>query len=406
MIANRLAQSGLRSIWWASSFSHQEKRHLDLSNAPATCGDGVELAFMHGRAYRANVSVSRLLNHREEAADFLRQAARRPRPDLIFCAYPTIDLAAASVAFGRRHAIPVVIDVRDLWPEVFLDVSPLPRPLTRLALAPLYARARRALAGATAITAITEPFLDAALALAGRERRADDRVVPLAYDRHAHDAAAIGAAERFWREQGLRLDGSETIVCTFLNLSDVPRFDTLVGALEHLPAGAAESIRVVVAGSGVKLDWLKKAASGDPRLIVPGRIGGAEISALMRHAAAGLLPYPNRRDLLISYPNKVGEFFSAGLPVISTLDGTTGALLRERDCGVVVPEDDPAALARAMAELTGDEKARRRMSANAAAVFTEMFDAETVYGDLVDHLIDITGRGASSSFDPSRATAY
>ena len=387
MIAQELAARGAQTTWWTSTFSHAEKRGIAEQADELNVLGGVRLRFLHGRPYQRNISVARICNHREVSQDFVRLAKSSPRPDLIFCCYPTIELAHAAVCFGKENKVPVVVDVRDLWPEVFLDVTPLPRPLARLALTPLYRKARQTLGGATAITAITEPFLNKALGLAGRDRQPLDRVVPLAYNRIDPKPQEYESALAFWHRQGLKLDGSERIACAFGNLSKVPEFGTAVSALEHLAPAQKKKLRMVICGSGDKLEWLKKQAKIHPELIVPGRVGQAEIAVLMEHSKVGLLVYPNRRDFLLAFPNKIGEYLSRSLPILSTLDGITGDLLREENIGIVTPSGNPQAFADNLMLLLEDNSLKHTsMKGNAPRVFQERFDAGKVYGSLLDHL--------------------
>ncbi len=45
-------------------------------------------------------------------------------PDVIHVCNVPIELCHAAVTYGRAKGIPVVIDVRDLWPDVYLEVIP------------------------------------------------------------------------------------------------------------------------------------------------------------------------------------------------------------------------------------------------------------------------------------------
>ena len=78
---------------------------------------GLEIQFLHGRMYTKNVSVARLLNHLEIARQFRRLSTREGTPDVILSSYPTIELCDEAVQYGTRHNVPVLLDIRDLWPD-------------------------------------------------------------------------------------------------------------------------------------------------------------------------------------------------------------------------------------------------------------------------------------------------
>jgi glycosyltransferase involved in cell wall biosynthesis len=127
-------------------------------------------------------------------------------------------------------------------------------------------------------------------------------------------------------------------------------------------------------------------AAGCGNVIFPGWITHAEIWALMRRSAVGLAPYADTDNFRSGLPNKPIEYFSAGLPVLSSVNGVLGELLRTHQCGVVYRSGDAAHLAAKLAELYDDSALRRRMGANALALFEQRFTAERVYSQMADYL--------------------
>ena len=104
-------------------------------------------------------------------------------------------------AYGRRHSIPTIADMRDLWPDIWLDAAPAAaRPIAKLLLSPDFALSRSSLASITAITGITDEFVAWGLARAGRAAGAFDRAFPFG-DSLPHPAPdTIGLANQFWNE--------------------------------------------------------------------------------------------------------------------------------------------------------------------------------------------------------------
>lgn len=389
IVTKAFAARGADVTWWVSTFSHNHPTReyvADQGEVRKAMGN-VTLRFVHGPPYHKNVSFARIRNHRALAADFSKLARTLPKPDLIFCAYPPIEIADEATRFGAEFGIPVILDIRDLWPDVFLDITPVPRPLMRVALTPWYVRARQTLARATALTAITDPILNVGLNLAGRPRHTGDRVFCHAYERPQISEAERQTAAQFWRQHGLELGGNEKIACFFGNLSTAPDLDTPVEALSHLSGKLEQNLKMVLCGSGDRVAWLREQAQQHPQLVVPGRVGQAEISVLMEHAHLGLLIYPNRPDLALSFPNKFGEYLSGSLPILSTLDGLSGTFLREKALGATSPSGEPRKFALEIEALISDDARHQAMVRAANQVFSDEFDASRVYGAMVDHLL-------------------
>jgi glycosyltransferase involved in cell wall biosynthesis len=397
LIADALATQGATVTWWASTLDHKTKTFIAEPGHVDQSRPGVEIRLLHGRPYTKNVSLRRLLHEQDVARDFRRRAAKAPPPDLILASLPSIDLADAATVLAARLGVPSFVDFRDLWPEVFLDVSPLTRALTRIAIEPNFRKARRALSRATGIISITPKFLDEALALAGRARRPADRAFVLAYPRPCYREDELQSAVERWRARGLRLDGSETILCYFGVLSEFQMFDAVLEGVTSLDPAVRQRLRIVLCGHGSWLEKLRGRAVQDvPELLVPGHVDGPDIAVLISFAKAGLLLYPNRKDYLISYPNKVGEYLSGGLPILSSLGGESERLLREKSCGIYVALTG-VEWANGLLALFADEDRYRLMRENARRAYDEIFDADHVYNAWAQHLMDYLRLGREAA---------
>ena len=188
-LSQLLAERGHDVTWWTSSVDHFTKTQMVTSSAVHVVSGKLRIQFLHGPTYTRNVSVVRYWNHRVIAREFVRLAGGEALPDLLLCSFPTIELSAAAVAFGRRHGVPVFLDIRDLWPdEILARVPRWMRGAGRLVLAPLFREAARALQGATGIVGISEAYLGWALDRAQRPRTTSDRVFPLGYTGQLHRA--------------------------------------------------------------------------------------------------------------------------------------------------------------------------------------------------------------------------
>ncbi len=137
---------GTRSTWWSSTHSHQRKTLLFDADRDVEVASGFRLKLLHAGGYRRNRSFARLLHHSRLAAKFRRLAPSLSKPDVIVSAFPTIGLAYEAVAFAKRRDIPVIIDIRDPWPDILLEFTPRAlRVPARVALAPAGAQGAREL---------------------------------------------------------------------------------------------------------------------------------------------------------------------------------------------------------------------------------------------------------------------
>jgi glycosyltransferase involved in cell wall biosynthesis len=142
-------------------------------------------------------------------------------------------------------------------------------------------------------------------------------------------------------------------------------YDVLIDALALLPRDL--HWRLVHIGGGVLRDDLKQRAE---RAGIAARIdwrgAGAADEVLAAYRDADLFVLPSKiaadgdRD---GMPNVLMEAMSQRLPCIASAVSAIPELIASADAGVLVPPDDPAALAAALARLIGDPATRTSLGA-------------------------------------------
>lgn len=395
MLARHLVEAGHAVVWWTSAFDHVHKVHRAEADRAVDLGPRYRIWLLRGPGYRRHVSLRRHLEHREVARRFARRAEAEPRPDVILCSLPTIELSAAATRYGRRAGVPVILDIRDLWPDVLLDLLPAwARRPARLAVWPLARAAAAACARATAIAGISPGFVRWGLALAGRAATPWDRDFPHAYSAQPPGEAEAARARAFWARHGIG-EGEAFVCCFFGTFGHHSDLETVLRAARLLQ-GEHPPIFFVLCGQGDRFARYATLARDCPNVHLPGWVGRAEIWTLMRMAAAGLAPYRPIRNFQEGLPNKPIEYLSAGLPVVTCLGGYLGELLVAEGCGVAYTSGDAASLAQRLRELARAPERRRQIAERALALYRRRFVAERVYPEMVSYLEQVVAGHAAA----------
>ena len=382
ILAKTLVDRGHEVYWWSSSFDHARLRQRPQDDLEIEVAPGYRVALLRGRSYPRAVSIARIRNHREVAREFKVLAASRPKPDIIMCSFPSIELALEASEYGRRAGIPVVIDIRDMWPDAMVFRAPRPlQGLARVALSGMKAQARAACAKATSITGHAPAFVEWGVRMADRPPTYLDRDFPFGYEGDPPEATALERAALFWDERGVT---GRSNVCFIGSLGHTERISTVIKAARSLASGFPG--KFVICGTGDALERLRKETVGDSGILFAGRIGRPEIWTLMRRSTAGLACVKGSPDFLATIQNKVPEYLSAGLPIATNLQtGTLVDLIEERGIGFTYG-DDPAKLAGWLRDLVANPAAQRSMSERALALYHERFVATEVYASLANYL--------------------
>ena len=180
VLADTLVERGHEVVWWASTFDHLSRTMVWSKDTDLAVRPSLLIKALKPPAYRRNFSVRRYVGYRVIAGKFRRLAPSMPTPDIVVTSLPDYQLAYEALLFAQRSRVPIIVDVRDQWPDIFLDaLPPLLRPLARLALLPDRAKVRRIFRHADALTSMMSQILIWAQALGGRASANGDRVFPL-----------------------------------------------------------------------------------------------------------------------------------------------------------------------------------------------------------------------------------
>jgi L-malate glycosyltransferase len=175
----------------------------------------------------------------------------------------------------------------------------------------------------------------------------------------------------------LGLADGEVLVAAVGSLIARKGVDVLLRALALLPAGA---VRLLVAGDGAERAALERMAG---ELGVAGQVDflGYCADPGPVYRAADIVALASRGEAL---PLVLLEAACLGRPVVATAVGGVAEAVADGATGLLVPPDDPPALAAALRRLIADAGLRARMGAAGQARVREGFSLEGMVGAFLD----------------------
>jgi glycosyltransferase involved in cell wall biosynthesis len=277
-------------------------------------------------------------------------AMRGPRPDVIYATSPPLTMAVPALAAAARWRVPLVFEVRDLWPEAPIQMGALRNPLIRRAARALE---RLVLGRATRIIALS-PGIQRGVVAAGApaERVA---LVPNASDLDLFRPAPL--PERFR-------------VSYFGTMGEANDLAPVVEAARLL-----DGVDFVLMGDGKHRARLERSAPTNVTFTgtAAGKQGVAELAA---SSSACLTVFKDVPVLATNSPNKLFDTFAAGRAAIVNMDGWMRSLVEDNDAGLYVRAGDARDLAEKLAWLRDHPADLERMGRNARALAEREFDRE------------------------------
>jgi glycosyltransferase involved in cell wall biosynthesis len=387
IFANYLAKSGHDVTWWNSTFFHQRRMQRFDKDTSICVSSNYDLRFIHSPGYKKSVGLQRLRDHRVLARRTYEAMEASEQPDAVVCSYPPIQMGNVSTQYGRKHSIPVVVDVRDLWPDVFLDSIPKwTRFLAKLPLRHYFKMSRSVMDRADAVIGNSPDFVKWAQARGSRVQTDQDRFFPFGYPDPKFSESEETASLEFWKHQGIFPGQGAPILCFFGTLGYQFEFNELLASAQELLN--THDARFVLCGDGPRKAEMMKSVQDEPRILFPGWVDAGQIWTLMKMSQIGLAPYNRVENFQKNIANKPIEYLAGGLPVAYSISsGYLADLLQKHNCGVVYGLGSPP-LSQRLRELLDDRSRLQVMSHNARHLYETMFRADLVYGSMVEFLED------------------
>ncbi|MDZ4167885.1 MAG: glycosyltransferase [Coriobacteriia bacterium] len=279
-----------------------------------------------------------------------RRLARRL--SLFDAVYIRVHPLAWSVArAARRAGVPVVQESNGSWEDAFV-AWPSMRVIAPLVIAVQRAQYRTA----DAVIAVSDTLGEWIAAETGRTN-----VV----------VSPNGANARLFRpDVALRANMPERYVVFFGQFAPWQRIEVLLAAFRR--EAWPEGVHLVFVGDGALRLVVEGAAANDPRIRYLGALPYAEVPRVVVGAlAAAVLTYaPDRAGYS---PLKLYEAMACGVPVICSDTPGQAEYVREHEAGIVVPPEDPDAVAGAAAALAADPDGARAMGARGRRAVEERY---------------------------------
>jgi len=280
---------------------------------------------------------------------------RRGRFDLAYVYHPPVTVGLAAALSGLVRRLPFILDVQDLWPDSLAATGmqgarPLMRPVGWLC-AFVYSRSSAVVAQSEGIRAAL-----------GARGVPPEKLVTI------HNWAETEPCH-----QGPLppLVPKRFVVVYGGNLGRAQGLGTVLEAAASL-RDRRPDILIRLYGDGVDASALKaQARSLDLRnLEIHPRVSKDEINTVFARADALLVHLAGHPLFDITLPSKIQAYLAVGRPIAAGLSGEAARLLVDSKAARVVPPDDPATLAGAIAALA-DTPAEdlKRMGLNGRAYY-------------------------------------
>ena len=384
LLSNALSNSGHDIELWLPGFEHVHHYHFRSKSQREKLSENYYIQYISGCGYKKDTSPKRFIHNQQIAKEFYRLARERETlPDLILTQIPALELAESVAKFANQFSIPLIVDIRDLWPDVYQRFFPSSiNFLYKLIFFKEIQRASRVLKRATCITAVSKEFLDWGIAYADRDQSEWDKVFHIGYPGQTFKELSACEITHISRKYGI--DPQKLIFFFAGTFCDSYDLETVFKSAEIIRKNGYTNAHIIIAGEGKEQNRVQKICNHLENMTYVGWLDANELKQFLSLAHVGLAPYS--ANALMSLPNKPFEYMAASLPTLNSLKGELEKIINKKKIGLNYRAGDADSLSDAIMRICDDRELLKELGNNGRQLFNHKFNSEKIYSDFVKHI--------------------
>ncbi len=369
-LAELLSQRGHDVELITSDFSHSTKnrKELPLQNAYKT-----KLTYCHEPGYVKHVGIKRLWSHYEWGKNVMKYVKTLEKPDLVYCAIPSLTAAKLLAGYCKKKHIRFAIDVQDLWPEaIFMFIH---NKLLQLFTIPMKWYANQSYRAADYVIAVSETYMKRALSV---NRKCSKHIsVFLGNDKAYFEQGLNFLQEKpkdeFWINYVGTLSYSYDLKCVI---------DAIAMLNEQQVVN--KKLRLVICGDGpLRKQFEDYAKARHIDFCFYGKLPYVKMVGVM--CSSDVVVNCITKGAAQSITNKIGDYALSGLPVINTQESDEyRAMVEKYQCGINCECGNSEQVADAIEKLVNDRNLCKLMGYNSSVLGRELFDRRHTYLQIVN----------------------
>lgn len=349
-----------------STFCHRDKKQREYKS-------NKNIYMLYEPGYRKNISLQRIYSHHVLAKNlkkYLNNLAEKP--DIIYCAVPSLSFAKEAAKYAKENKIRFIIDVQDLWPEAFKMIFNMPI-ISNIIFYPMKKNADYIYRNADDIVAVSDTYAERAAQV--NKKYKNKLSVFLGTDLEYFDKCN--------KENKIDFNDDIVRIVYIGTLGHSYDLKCSIDALEILKKEEIKDIKLVVIGDGPLKQEFEDYAN--KKQINSEFIGKLKYDKMVGQlCACDIAINPISKGAAQSIINKVGDYAAAGLPVVSTQECEEyRKLVDDCEIGFNCENNNSKDLAEKIKILYLDKELRNKLGYNNRKLAEKKFNRKHTYNYIV-----------------------
>ena len=355
----------------ASTFCHGEKScRTNVFNYP------FKVTLLEEPGYKKNICLKRFWSHYVWGKNVLKYLMTRKKPDIVYCAVPSLTAPAKVSEYCKKNGIRFVIDIQDLWPEAFQMVFKVP-VLSNLLFAPFKRIAEKAYSNADEIVAVSQTYVDRALMV--NKKGAKGYAIFLGTNIEKFD-------DNVRKNFIAKSNGSEVRLAYCGTLGNSYDLTCVFDAMLILNKRGYTNLKFIVMGDGpLRKNFEYYSQKLCLNVVFMGRLPYDKMCGILTSCDIAINPIMH--GAAQSIINKHADYAAAGIPVINTQESKEyRTLVESYGMGFICENGIVQELALCIEKILKDDNMKYNMGCSARLCALEKFDRKKSYEKIIELL--------------------
>lgn len=364
-----------------TTFSHKLKKHRSLKEIKYKNNEPYKITLIEEPGYNKNLSLKRVYSHYFFSINLKKYLHKRHKPDVIYCAVPSLDVGNVILNYAKKNNVKFIIDIQDLWPEAFNIAFNVPI-LKNIMFYPFYKKADKIYSNADAIVSVSETYKMRALKI----RKNKDSVPALS----VFLGTDLNDFDKFTEVPKLSKSNNELWLVYIGTLGHNYDLTTVIDSLRILSKEKSiNNIKFIVIGDGpLRKKFEIYARKKQINFHFFGNLNYGKMVSILKMCDIAVNPIT--KGAAGSIINKVADYAAAALPVINTQESEEyRKLVIDYNIGFNCENGNAKDVAEKILKLYNNEVLRRQLGDNNRALAEAFFDRRKTYQKIINLITNI-----------------
>ncbi len=331
--------------------------------------------------------IRRIINYLSYQISGMITSLFLPKPDVVIATSPQFFCGWTGIWVARWKRCPMVLEVRDIWPESISAVGAIGKGRATRVLEWLE---RRMYQAATYIIAVGDGYKEKIIS---RAPEVKDRISVVTNGVSADQFAPAEKDDRIVDRYGLK----GKFICSYIGTVGMAHgLDVVIRAATRIQALGRNDIAFLIVGDGARRELLVEQARNErvsSMVVFPGLLPKSDMPGILATSDCCLIHLKGEELFGTVIPSKIFETMAMQRPIIMGVRGPALQIVLDAGGGEPMEPDNDEQLANIVMRMADNREATKEIGRNARDYVLKHYNRDTLAANFLQQVEEVVKQG-------------